>query len=275
MKSIHVNIGKVTFGNDLPFVFIGGPDSLESYRKANFFASSIKNICNELSIPFVFKASFDKANRTFFGSFRGVGIVKGMKILKKLKQDLNILVTTDIHLPEHARQVIGAVDLIQIPALLSRQTDMIVAAARTGKAINVKKGQFMSPYDIEGVISKVEATKNKNLLLTERGYMFGYQNLVSDMRSIEIMKNTGYPVVFDASHSVQLPSSMGKASGGERKFIFPLAKAAVAVGVAGIFMEVYDNPKKAPVDGPNSFLLKDLKKALKMLVAIDKVVKNY
>lgn len=237
-KPARVNIGKVMIGNDLPFVFIGGPDSLENYRKARFFASQIKKICEGLSIPFIFKASFDKANRTSFGSFRGVGLKEGMGIFKKLKKELGIPITSDIHLPEQAQTASKTIDLIQIPALLSRQTDLIVAAARTGKAINVKKGQFMSPYDAGGIISKVESAGNKNLLLTERGYMFGYQNLVSDMRSLEIMKTHGYPVVFDASHSVQLPSLLGKASGGERQFILPLAKAAIAVGVAGLFMEL-------------------------------------
>lgn len=273
-KNFHAKIKNIVLGNDLPFVLIGGPDSLESEKHALFMAYSIKKICEGLKIPYIFKASYDKTNRTSIGSFRGVGIKKGMEIFKRIKNELNIPVTTDVHSVEEAKIAGKVVDLIQIPALLSRQTDLIVAAAKTGKPINVKKGQFMSPYDISGVIGKVESTGNKKLLLTERGYMFGYQNLVVDMRSFEIIKQFGYPVVFDASHSVQLPSAGAGISGGEREFIFPLARAATAVGVAGIFMEVRDNPDKAPVDGKNSLDLKDLKNILKVLKTLDNIIKN-
>lgn len=274
MKQRYVKIKNVVLGNDLPLVLIGGPDSLESEKHALFMASSIKKICDGLKIQYIFKASYDKANRTSSGSFRGLGLKKGMEIFKKIQKELKIPVTTDVHSPEETRAVAKVVDLIQIPALLSRQTDLIAAAAKTGKPVNVKKGQFMSPFDVSGIIGKVESAGSKKLLLTERGYMFGYQNLVVDMRSLEIMKQSGYPVVFDASHSVQLPSAGGEVSAGEKQFIFPLTRAAAAVGVAGIFVEVHDNPDKAPVDGKNSLDLKDLKKVLSVLKNVDKLVKQ-
>jgi 2-dehydro-3-deoxyphosphooctonate aldolase (KDO 8-P synthase) len=270
-----VIVKDIQVGNNLPFVLIAGPDSLESYDRTFPIVRSIRDICKEVGVPYILKASYDKANRTSVHSFRGVGIKKGMALLKRFRKELSVPVTTDVHTPEEAKIVGEIVDLIQIPALLSRQTDLIVAAAKTGKPVNIKKGQFLSPYDIQNVSEKVFSTKNKNVLLTERGYMFGYGNLVSDMRSLEIMKKTGQPVIFDASHSIQLPSMKGTSSDGQREFIAPLARAAVAVGVAGVFLEVYDDPKTAPVDGPNSLILKDLKKVLTTLKAIDQVVKKY
>lgn len=273
-KSFHVKIGNIIVGNDLPFIFIGGPDSLELLGHALFMAKSIKKVCDELGILYIFKASYDKANRTSISSFRGVGFKKGMEILKKIKKELKIPVTTDVHSVEEAKSAAKIVDLIQIPALLSRQTDLIVAAANSSRAVNIKKGQFIAPHDIKKVIKKVESARNRNLLITERGYMFGYNNVVADMRSLEIMKETGYPIVFDASHTVQYPSSKGGFSGGRRELIFPLARAACAVGIAGIFIEVHNDPDNAPVDGQNSLHLKDLKEVLKTLKQIDKIVKE-
>lgn len=273
-KQVSVKVGNVSLGNELPFVLIAGPDSLESLERTFPIVKKIKETCDRAKVPYILKASYDKANRTSGKSFRGVGLREGLRLLSIFREKLHVPVTTDVHSPEEAKEAGKVVDLIQIPALLSRQTDLIIAAAKTGKPVNIKKGQFMAPHDIASPLGKALATGNKKILLTERGYMFGYNNLVADMRSLEIMKETGYPVIFDASHSVQLPSAGGSVSGGESNFIFPLARAAVAVGVAGIFMEIYDDPKKAPVDGPNSFLLKDLPHVLKKLKEIDKVVKK-
>ncbi len=268
-----VEIGKLKISNSHPFVFIGGPDSLESMPHALFMAREIQAICKKLGIPYVFKASYDKANRTSIKSFRGVGLEKGLKILGRIKKGLKVPVTTDVHSPKEARLAGLVVDLIQIPALLSRQTDLIVAAAKTGKPINIKKGQFVAPHDIGNVAGKALASKNKKILLTERGYMFGYNNVVADMRSLYVMKETGFPVIFDASHTAQTPSSDGGVSGGDRALTPPLARAAVAVGVAGVFMEVHNNPDRAPVDGKSSLHLKDLEGVLGVLKKIDEIVK--
>lgn len=259
--------------NSLPFVFIGGPDSLESLEHALMMARSIKAICDDLGIAYVFKASYDKANRTSYGSFRGVGMKRGLQIFKKIKQELKIPVTTDVHTVEEAKTVGMSVDIMQVPALLSRQTDLLVAAGKYGATVNVKKGQFIAPHDIGGIIAKVTSTKNQNLLITERGYMFGYNNVIVDMRGLEVMKRFGYPIIFDAAHTVQTPSGKGKSSGGDRSLMFPLARAAVAVGVAGVFMEVHDRPDQAPVDGPSSLALKDLRSVLTTLKKIDTLVK--
>ena len=273
-KSFAVKIGSVRLGNHLPLILIGGPDSIESLEHTLLMADSINRICHRLKIPFIFKASYDKANRSHSRSFRGVGLKTGLAVLKEVRKGIGVPVTTDVHAVAEAKAAGKVVDLIQIPALLSRQTDLIIAAARTGKAVNVKKGQFIAPHDMGGIISKMESAGNKKLLLTERGYSFGYNNLVADMRSLEIMKATGYPVIFDAAHTVQLPSAAGQTSGGERKFIFPLARAATAVGIAGIFMEIHDNPDKAPVDGQNSLALKDLETVLRTLKKLDQIIKN-
>lgn len=273
-KQKHVKVGPLILGNDRPLILIAGPDSLESEERALFFARELKKICGRLKIGYIFKASYDKANRTSYGTFRGVGLDKGLAILAAVRKKVGVPVTTDVHSVEEAEKAAQVVDLVQVPALLSRQTDIVLAAAKHAKAVNIKKGQFMSPYDVEGVLSKIKAAKQKNVLITERGYTFGYQNLVVDMRSLEIIKSTGYPVIFDASHSVQLPSAGRGVSAGEREFIFPLARAAVAVGIAGLFLEVYDNPKKAPVDGPNAFLLKDVPAMLQVLKKIDTIIKN-
>jgi len=268
-------VGSVTIGNDLPFVLIGGPDSIESLNHAMFMAKSINDICLNLGIPFIFKASFDKANRTSIKSFRGVGIERGMKILGQIKKELKIPVTSDVHEPAQAKYVSGVLDLIQIPALLSRQTDLLISAAKTKKAINIKKGQFIAPHNVDSVIAKTYSTGNKNILLTERGYVFGYNNVVVDMRGLETMKKFGAPIIFDASHTVQFPSDNKNKSSGDSGMIAPLARAAVGVGVAGIFIEIHNNPSKSPVDGDNSLLLKDLRRVLKLVKEIDKLIKEY
>lgn len=274
-KFIYVRVSpRVIVGNDLPFVLIGGPDSIESEWHALFMAKSIKAICDELDVPYIFKASYDKANRTSIKSFRGVGLKRGLKILAKIKKEIGVAVTTDVHSVEEVKEAGQVVDLIQVPALLSRQTNLIVAAASTDQAVNIKKGQFVAPHDARYIIAKAVSTGNKKILITERGYTFGYNNVVADMRSLEIMKQTGFPVIFDASHTVQYPSSSGGISSGERSFIAPLARAAVAVGIAGIFIEIHDSPDKAKVDSQNSLRLADLKNILKILKKIDKIVKN-
>lgn len=275
LKPRHIKIGNINVGNDLPFVLIAGPDSLESYERTNAIIPKIKKYCQELGIPWIMKACFDKSQRTSFGSFRGVGLKKGLALYRRFKKELNVPVTTDFSTVQEAKAMSSVVDLFQVQSYLSRITDILVAAGKYGKAVNIKKGQFMSPHDITGAISKVESTGNKNIILTERGYVFGYRNVIADMRSLEIMKQTGYPVCFDASHTVQLPSAKGRASGGEREFSFPLARAACGVGVAAIFLEVYDKPSIAPVDGPQSMLLSELPGVLRVLKEIDRVVKSY
>lgn len=274
MKNMVVNINNIQISNKDKFVLIAGPDSLESEKHALFMARSISDIAKEIGIPYIFKASYDKANRTSVKSFRGVGLTEGLRIFSKIKKKLKIPVTTDVHSVEEALQVGKVVDLIQVPALLSRQTDLLVAAGKTGKAVNIKKGQFIAPFNIDNVIDKVRSTGNERILVTERGYMFGYNDVVADMRSLEIMKRTGSPVIFDASHTVQTPSSMNNVSGGDRSLIPALARASIAVGIAGVFMEIHDNPDKAPVDGQSSLKLSDLKLLLQALKSIDEVVKT-
>ncbi len=270
-----VTVGSVSIGNTLPFVFIGGPDSIESYDHAVYMATEIKAICATLEIPFIFKACFDKANRTSVSSFRGVGLEEGLSILQKIREQVGVPITTDIHAPEQAAPVAAVIDLIQIPALLSRQTDLLLAAGATKKPVNIKKGQFMAPHDVGGPVEKVRRGGSEQVLITERGYMFGYHNLVVDMRGLHIMKErTGQPIILDASHPVQLPSADGNKSGGEREFIPVLARAGIAVGIAGVFMEVHDNPDAAPVDGPNSLRLSDLASVLQTLQSIDRAVKD-
>jgi 2-dehydro-3-deoxyphosphooctonate aldolase (KDO 8-P synthase) len=274
MTDINITISGLKIGNKLPFVLIAGPDSIESEKHALMMASNISSICCELEIPYIFKASFDKANRTSLKSFRGVGLDEGMRILKKIKNDLNIVVTTDMHTETQSEEIGKVVDLIQIPALLSRQTDLLIAAGKTNKVINVKKGQFISPQNIDGIFKKIKSTNNNNILITERGYSFGYNDVVADMRSLEIMKRYGYPVIFDAAHTVQFPSIDGDKSGGDRSLIPALAKASIAVGIAGIFIEVHNDPDNAACDGANSLNLANLRDLLIVLKKIDKIVKN-
>lgn len=270
---MQIKIQSISIANTLPFILIAGPDSLESLDHALHMASSIKKIAEELDVPYIFKASYDKANRTSVKSFRGVGLKEGLKIFTEIQKQLDIPVTTDVHSPEEALEVGKVVDLIQIPALLSRQTDLLVAAGKTKKPINVKKGQFIAPHNVNNIIEKVTSTGNNNVLITERGTTFGYNDVIVDMRGLEIMKRFSHPIIFDASHTVQTPSGLKNISGGDRSLIPALAKAAIAVGVAGIFMEIHNDPENAPVDGLSSLKLKDLPQLLSTLKAIDKIIK--
>ncbi|MEM9709545.1 MAG: 3-deoxy-8-phosphooctulonate synthase [Pseudomonadota bacterium] len=265
----HVDIGPVRMGNDLRFAVIAGPCQLETRDHAVAIAEDLKAITVRLGLGFIFKASFDKANRTSHGSKRGPGRTAGLEMLATVRREVGCPVTTDVHSPEDCRAAAEAVDLLQIPAFLSRQTDLLQAAAETGKPVNVKKGQFMAPWDVPNVVAKLQAAGNDQVLLTERGASFGYNMLVSDMRALPVMAETGCPVVFDATHSVQLPGGQGAASGGERRFVAPLARAAVAVGVAGVFIETHPDPDNAPSDGPNMVPLSDMEALLQDLAAID------
>ncbi|MDR3306826.1 MAG: 3-deoxy-8-phosphooctulonate synthase [Endomicrobium sp.] len=274
MRIKRVKIGKnVTLANDKPFAVIAGPCVIESEKHALTLAASLKKITSELKIPFIFKASYDKANRSSGLSFRGPGVEEGLKILAKIRKELKVPVITDVHNESQAPIAAEVVDFLQIPAFLSRQTDLIKACALTGKPINIKKGQFLAPEDMANVVKKAESFGNNKLVLTERGASFGYHNLVVDFRGLEIMKQIGYPVVFDSTHSVQLHGGRGTCGVGDRKFIFPLAKAAAAVGVSALFLEVHDNPDKALSDGANSLELKNFNQFLKHIKAIDKAVK--
>ena len=270
-----VKLGDINFQNDTPFVLIAGPCVLESYEHAHMMCSKLLQITTELNIQLIYKTSYDKANRTSISSYRGLGIDKSIEIFDKLKKEFNVPIITDVHSVLECNQVKDHVDIIQIPAFLCRQTDLLIAAANTNKIINIKKGQFLAPRDMINVVNKITDSGNENILLTERGACFGYNNLVSDMRSLEIMKDEiGFPVIFDATHSVQSPGGMGNKSGGDSKYAPILARAAAAVGVAGIFMETHDNPDKAPSDGPNMIKLDEMSKILKKLIEIDNLVKE-
>ena len=270
-----VKLGDINFQNDAPFVLIAGPCVLESYEHANMMCSKLLQIASELKIQLIYKTSYDKANRTSISSDRGLGIDKSIEIFDKLKKEFNVPIITDVHSVLECNQIKDHVDIIQIPAFLCRQTDLLIAAANTNKIINVKKGQFLAPRDMINVVNKITGSGNENILLTERGACFGYNNLVSDMRSLEIMKDEiGFPVIFDATHSVQSPGGMGNKSGGDSKYAPILARAAAAVGVAGIFMETHDNPDKAPSDGPNMIKLDEMSKIIKKLIEIDNLVKE-
>ncbi|MDD5009892.1 MAG: 3-deoxy-8-phosphooctulonate synthase [Syntrophorhabdaceae bacterium] len=267
----RINIHNVSVGGR-PFVFIGGPCVIEGRDITLKTAEALCRITSDLQVPFIFKSSYDKANRTSIESFRGLGIEEGLKILAEIKDSVGIPVLTDVHSVEEVRIAAEVVDVLQVPALLSRQTDLLVACGKTGKPVNIKKGQFLSPHDIQHAIRKVESTGNNRIIVTERGTSFGYNTLVNDFRAIPIMKGFGYPVVFDATHSVQKPGAMPGYSGGEREFVFPLAKAALAVGADGIFMEVHMNPGQALCDGDNSVPLDDLPFMLKTLKKIGEVL---
>lgn len=275
MSSHTVSVQSVTISNSLPFSLFAGPCVLESRDHAFEMAGALKELTRELGIGFVYKTSFDKANRTSLKSERGVGMNKALSIFSDIRTELGVPVLTDVHLPDQCAEVAQVVDILQIPAFLCRQTDLLIAAGRTGKTINVKKGQFLAPWDMRNVIEKIEGTGNKNILLCERGTSFGYNALVSDMRSLPIMAETGYPVVFDATHSVQIPGGHGHASGGDRLMVPVLARSAVAAGVAAVFIETHQDPENAPSDGPNMLRLADMPKTLKTLMAIDTVVKDY
>lgn len=268
-----VAVGSVVFGNTRPLALIAGPCVIESRDSALRHAERIRDAAREVGVACVFKASFDKANRTSRAGFRGPGMEEGLAILAEVRREVGVPVLTDVHEAWQVPAVAAVVDIVQTPAFLCRQTDFLAAVAAAGKPVNVKKGQFLSPGEMEHVIAKVSAEGNHRILVTERGASFGYNNLVADMRSLAIMARFGYPVIFDATHSVQLPGGAGSASGGQREFVPPLARAAVAVGVAGVFMEVHEDPDRARSDGPNSLCLDDLRPLLATLAALDRVVK--
>jgi 2-dehydro-3-deoxyphosphooctonate aldolase (KDO 8-P synthase) len=268
-----VEAGGVIFGGP-QFVAIAGPCVIESADACLGHAEKISVIARATGVPIVFKSSFDKANRTSHGSFRGPGLQDGLRILERVKRATGMAVLTDIHEPEQAAPAAEVVDILQIPALLSRQTDLVVAAARTGAAVNLKKGQFLAPWDMRAVVAKAADAGNRRLIVTERGFSFGYNNLVSDLRALVIMRGFGYPVVFDATHSVQLPGAGGERSGGQREFVAPLARAAAAVGVDAVFMEVHEDPDHALSDGPNSFPLARMAALLEDLKRIDELVRS-
>lgn len=272
--SKQISLNKFNVSNDLPFFLISGPCQLENRDHAMFMAEEIKKITDKLKINLVYKTSFDKANRTSLKSERGIGLDKSIKIFEEIKRNFNLPILTDVHSPEQCNQVKNVVDIIQIPAFLCRQTDLLVSAAKTNLIVNIKKGQFLAPWDMKNVIKKISDSNNDNVLVTERGVSFGYNTLVSDMRSISILKKEQYPVVFDATHSVQQPGGKGDSSGGEREFIYDLSKAAIAVGVAGLFLEVHDDPDNAPSDGPNMLKLSDLENFLNNIKKIDDLVKQ-
>jgi 2-dehydro-3-deoxyphosphooctonate aldolase (KDO 8-P synthase) len=269
-----VAVGKVRFGNALPIALIAGPCVLESRAHAFEMAAALKELTARLGVGFVYKTSFDKANRTSGKSARGVGLENALAIFSELREKLGVPVLTDVHEPEQCAAVAAVVDVLQIPAFLCRQTDLLVAAAKTGRAINVKKGQFLAPWDLANVVEKITGAGNANVLVTERGVSFGYNTLVSDMRALPVLAKTGAPVIFDATHSVQQPGGQGSASGGEREFVPVLARAAVAVGVAGVFIETHQDPDRAPSDGPNMMPLKDMEPLLERLMQFDALAKS-
>ena len=271
----QVSVGKVRFGNDLPLALIAGPCALESRAHALEMAAALKEIAARLGLGLIYKTSFDKANRTSAASARGIGLDAALPIFAEIRSSLGVPVLTDVHEISHCARVAEAVDVLQIPAFLCRQTDLLVAAAQTGRVVNVKKGQFLAPKDMKNVVEKVTGAGNRNVLVTERGVSFGYNTLISDMRALPILaRETGAPVIFDATHSVQQPGGQGTSSGGEREFVSVLARAAVAVGVAGIFIETHQDPDKAPSDGPNMIPLKELEPLLRQLVQFDKLAKR-
>lgn len=269
-----VAVGKVKFGNGLPLAVIAGPCALESRAHAFEMAAALKEITAGLGVGLVYKTSFDKANRTSASSARGLGLDKALTIFADLRRELSIPVLTDVHEPDQCAPVAEAVDVLQIPAFLCRQTDLLVAAAKTGRAINVKKGQFLAPWDMANVVAKITAAGNPNVLITERGVSFGYNTLISDMRALPILAKIGAPVIFDATHSVQQPGGQGTSSGGERAFVPVLARAATAVGVAGVFIETHQDPDHAPSDGPNMIPLKDLAPLIERLMQFDALAKS-
>ncbi len=268
-----VTVGKLTIGNDRPLALIAGPCALESRAHAREMCQALTEIAGTVGIGLIYKTSFDKANRTSADSPRGMGMEKGLPILAELRESFGCPVLTDVHAPAHCAPVAEAVDVLQIPAFLCRQTDLLMAAGETGRAINVKKGQFLAPWDMKQVVAKIAQTGNHNVLVCERGASFGYNTLISDMRSLPILAETGYPVVFDATHSVQQPGGQGTKSGGQREFVPVLARAAVAVGVAAVFMETHQDPDNAPSDGPNMVKLKDMPGLLRTLLEFDRLAK--
>jgi 2-dehydro-3-deoxyphosphooctonate aldolase (KDO 8-P synthase) len=270
----EVAVGAVRFGNALPLALIAGPCQLESRAHALEMAAALKEIAAKVGIGLVYKTSFDKANRTSATAKRGIGLDAALPIFAEIRDTLKLPVLTDVHDAEQCARVAQAVDVLQIPAFLSRQTDLLIAAAKTGKVVNVKKGQFLAPWDMQNVVAKITSAGNRNVLVTERGVSFGYNTLVSDMRALPILKRTQAPVIFDATHSVQQPGGQGTSSGGEREFVPVLARAAVAVGVAGVFIETHQDPDHAPSDGPNMMPLKEMETLLRTLVEFDRLAKS-
>jgi 2-dehydro-3-deoxyphosphooctonate aldolase (KDO 8-P synthase) len=269
-----VTVGNVTFANDRPIAVFAGPCQMESRAHALEMASALKDICGRLGLGLVYKSSFDKANRTSLGGKRGIGLSGAMPVFAEIRETLGLPVVTDVHEAGQCARLAEVVDVLQIPAFLCRQTDLLIAAANTGRVVKVKKGQFLAPWDMQNVVDKITGSGNPNVLVTERGASFGYNTLVVDMRSLAIMARIGCPVIFDATHSVQQPGGQGTASGGDRTFVPVLARAAVAVGVAGLFIETHQDPDRAPSDGPNMVPLKDFERLMRELMAIDVVVKG-
>ena len=270
----HVTIGDLTVGNDLPLTLIAGPCQMESRAHALDMAGALADLTKELGIGLIYKTSFDKANRTSLSAQRGVGLDDALPVFQEVRKAFGCPVLTDVHERDQCAALKGSVDVLQIPAFLCRQTDLLVAAAETGLVVNVKKGQFLAPWDMKNVVAKVADSGNPNIMITERGASFGYNTLVSDMRSIPVLRDTGYPVVFDATHSVQQPGGQGASSGGQREFVPVLARAAVAVGVAAVFMETHQNPDSAPSDGPNMVPLSEMKALLETLLEFDALAKR-
>ncbi len=269
----HVSVGDLVIGNDRPLTILAGPCAMETETHALDMAGALKEMADELGFGLIYKSSYDKANRTSSSSLRGIGLDEALKVFEKIKSELGCPVLTDVHEAAHCAEVATVVDVIQIPAFLCRQTDLLVAAGNTGAAINVKKGQFLAPWDMKNVVSKITETGNQRVMVCERGASFGYNTLVSDMRSLPIMAQTGCPVVFDATHSVQQPGGQGTTSGGQREFAPVLARAAVSVGVAAVFMETHQDPDNAPSDGPNMIRLDEIKSVIETLMAFDAVAK--
>ena len=271
---ITIKVGNLEIGNDRPFVLIAGPCLLEGKNHALEMSSALTEITSKLGIGFIYKTSFDKANRTSLESARGLGIDESLPILEEVRETIGCPVLTDVHLPEQCERAAGTVDVLQIPAFLCRQTDLIIAAASTGNPVNIKKGQFLAPWDMENVVQKAVSVGNNKVMVCERGASFGYNTLVSDMRSIPILAQNGRPVIYDATHSVQQPGGQGTTSGGQREFVPVLARAAASIGVAGIFMETHQDPDNAPSDGPNMISIKALPSILETLMQIDRVAKE-
>ena len=273
---IEVKLNNFSISNDLPFVLIAGPCVLESEKKSLSIAEEINNISDELKINFIFKASFDKANRSSIQSQRGTTLEEGLKIFQKIKKEFNCPIITDIHTEDQCKLLSASdvIDILQIPAFLCRQTNLLLEAGKTRKIVNVKKGQFLAPGDIKNIFEKIESVNNKNIMITERGTSFGYNNLVNDFKAIDIMKQFKYPIIFDGTHSVQQPGGLGHKSGGNREFIPSLCKAAISIGVAGLFLETHDDPDNAPSDGPNMLKLSGLKSLLITLKEFDLIAKN-
>ena len=273
-RTREVKVGNFTIGGKQRFTLIAGPCAIESEEMSIDVARKIKEICDKLGINYIFKSSFDKANRSSIHSFRGVGMEEGLRILKKVKDEVGVPVITDVHESWQCEKVAEVVDMLQIPAFLCRQTDLIVAAGKTGLPVNVKKGQFLAPWDMKNVVTKMDEIGNPNVLLCERGNIFGYNNFVVDMRGLLEMRKLGVPVVFDTTHSVQIPGGLSSCSGGNREYVFPLMKAALSIGVDAIFAEVHPEPEKAPCDGPNMLYLDDLEEVLKTAIKLDDIAKD-